>query len=165
MQVDTIKTKWCMWVEIVRHFHLDGVHACVWAQMLGSAFHEFQHEGGLSRIRVDVRLCLRCCLAACWACSSSMTFVTRVPQTILEEGSHGSLLFVVRWCLVRLTMCGVIAHLVLGTRRLRFSKCVTGKLFLNMLSLQCRDLRVRHAPNDCAAGRSFRFQIETFFKI
>ena len=39
-------------------------------------------------------------------------------------------------------MCGVIADLVLETRRLSFSKF--------------------GQKNDCAAGRSFRFQSETF---
>ena len=28
-------------------------HAGIWAQMLGSEFHKFQHEGGLTKIRAD----------------------------------------------------------------------------------------------------------------
>ena len=63
-----------------------------------------------------------------------------------------------------MAMCGVTVDLVHGTRRLCFSKCVTSKPFLNMLSVQCRDLRVRHARGHCAAGRTFRFQSEAFAK-
>ena len=55
-------------------------HRSAERMMLGSAFHEFEHDGGSSRIRVDFRLCLQSCLAALLAGSTGMRLVSSSPD-------------------------------------------------------------------------------------